>query len=191
MDDHDLAAEPEPGPQSLRSVVAPRDDDVGPAGGRRDHPPEVEDLRAFVPFGMVEEREVVHGDDRGNRRTQGHRVVRAVPDVGPYPARDARSRRLFPRQSGRPAVRRECMQLGVRCDLAPSARCRPGARRDGGRRRCARRLRVRPRCCRRRLRRAGRERPRRRAVRHRASLRIRREGPGVRPDMTVGRGVSS
>ena len=64
-----------------RGVLADRDDRTGPVRADAHHRREERDLAALVPLGMVEEREVVHGDDRGTVEAQRHRVVRAVPDV--------------------------------------------------------------------------------------------------------------
>ena len=85
-------------PETLRRVVTPGHDDIGPARRRGDHPAEVHDLRPLVPFGMVEEREVVHGDHRGRRRAQRHRVVGCMPHVGGQPPGDARRRRPAPKR---------------------------------------------------------------------------------------------
>ncbi len=62
----------------------------------------------------------MHRDDRGRARSQRHRVVRSVPDVGRDPAGDARSRRLLPDQPGRAAVRRERVHGCRRRDLRPA-----------------------------------------------------------------------
>ena len=57
----------------------------GAARARADHAPEVRDLGALVPLGMVEERQVVHRHDGRDSVAQRHRVVRAVPHVGADP----------------------------------------------------------------------------------------------------------
>ena len=90
-----------------------------------DHRPEEHDLAALVPLGMVEEREVVHGDDaRAPARAQRHRVVRAVPHVGPRAASASAAPRACSHASraGRPAG-----HLGVH--VGAGRERRPAARR--------------------------------------------------------------
>ncbi len=122
MYDNDLAAQLEPRPQTPGGVVAPGHDDVGAPRGRADHAAEIDDLRAFVPLGMVEEGEVVHRHDGRHRRPQGHRVVGTVPDVGANGARDPRSGHLLPRQSRGSRIRRERVQIGFGRELLPPNR---------------------------------------------------------------------
>ena len=129
--------------------------------GRRDHAPEVDDLRTLVPFGMVEEREVVHGDDGRHRRAQRHRVVRArarrragrvarrrcpaacshASRVGPAVRRDAVQRRrpgaIARQRSVSPRRVRRCRSTSARRRHAARDRDRVHARADraGGDRR--------------------------------------------------------
>ena len=48
---------------------------------------------------MLEEREVVHGDDGGHVESQRHRVVRAVPHVDAERRRQATRARLLPHEA--------------------------------------------------------------------------------------------
>ena len=59
---------------------------------------EEQHLGPLVPLGMVEEREVVHGDDGGHAEPGRHRVVRTVPDVGAEPGRELEVRGPAPRR---------------------------------------------------------------------------------------------
>ncbi len=120
--DDDRRGRCEPRPQAGGGVLAHRDQRAGAARADADHRREERDLAALVPLGMVEEREVVHGDDRGDRQRAAASCSAARARRRARAASPGWERSSAPREGG-PAAGRE-----PRAGSRPSARGSPSAR---------------------------------------------------------------
>ena len=118
-DDH-LGARVNEDAEPFGGVLAHAHQHRRPACRRPDHPPEVHDLVALMPLGMVEEREVVDRHDAGHARAQRHRVVGTVPYVGSHASGERTAARLLPRQAERTPDRCGVVDLRCRRDRPPS-----------------------------------------------------------------------
>ncbi len=106
--------------ESVRSVFADAHAHRRVRDRRRDHPTEEDDLRSFVPLGMLEEREVVHRHDHRDARAQREGVVRSVPHVDPELPDESWPSELLPRQPHRPRTGHDCVHLTLRRDRSPA-----------------------------------------------------------------------
>ena len=87
-----------------------------------DHPLEERDLRALVPLGMVEEREVEHRDRGRDGESHRQRVVRTVPHVGSDPFGERGRAELLPREPCRSTLGDLGVDHGLRRDVDPTRR---------------------------------------------------------------------
>ncbi len=133
VNDRDVAGGRNQGSEPVGGVGAHAYDGRRALRRGANHAPEVHDLRSFMPLGMIEEGEIVHGDHARHRRPQRHRVVRSVPDVGLHPCGQGRAASLLPREAGGPARRCRCVQRRGGCEIAPALACRRSGSADAGR----------------------------------------------------------
>ncbi len=109
-------------------------DGIGAAGRHGDGPTEHDDLAPLVPLGMVEEREVVDGDDARDPGALGHRVVRTVVHVDRLGCDQTRKSHLLPDETGRSVLgsagahhrARRCAQVTPASPVTPTAPHREG-----------------------------------------------------------------
>ena len=134
LGDHHRCGGSQHRPQPVGGVVAHGDDRPGASGAGSHHALEEHDLAPLVPFGVVEERQIVHGDDARDREAQRQGVVRAVPEVGAATRWRAAPRRPAPIRAapdGEPGPPRGPWPTAR---ARSSASRRPGGRGAGGRR---------------------------------------------------------
>jgi len=69
---------------------------------------------------MLEEGEIVDGDDRGDVQSQRHRVVRAVPHVDAEQRGQAAGTRLLPHEARRASGGNLVVHPGFGCERGPA-----------------------------------------------------------------------